>query len=137
MKNSRLWFSLVGFSLLSAILFAFILVVGHTPVLGLDLKGGLSVIYATAEPADEDELPIALPLVLAGVRTAAVINVGTATIAAFVGAGGFGERIATGLALNDRQLLLAGALPAAGLAFLIEGAFALLERRVSRWARVS
>lgn len=81
------------------------------------------------------DLPIALPTIVAGVRTAAVINVGTATIAAFIGAGGFGERIATGLALNDPRLLLAGALPAAALAFLVEGGFALLARRVSRWSR--
>lgn len=81
------------------------------------------------------DLPIALPTIVAGVRTAAVINVGTATIAAFIGAGGFGERIATGLALNDQRLLLAGALPAAALAFLVEGGFALLARRVSRWSR--
>lgn len=74
------------------------------------------------------DLPIALPVILAGVRTAAVINVGTATIAAFIGAGGFGERIVTGLALNDHRLLLAGALPAAALAFLVEAAFGLVDR---------
>ncbi|MBT9492274.1 MAG: ABC transporter permease subunit [Paucibacter sp.] len=74
------------------------------------------------------ELPLALPLVLAGVRTATSIAVGTATIAAFIGAGGLGERIVTGLALNDRELLLAGALPAAALALLFEAAFALLAR---------
>ncbi|MFT4103349.1 MAG: glycine betaine ABC transporter substrate-binding protein [Burkholderiaceae bacterium] len=78
------------------------------------------------------ELPLALPVILAGIRTAAVIGVGTATIAAFVGAGGFGERIAIGLALNDHQMLLAGALPAAALALLVEGGFALLERQVRR-----
>ena len=78
------------------------------------------------------DLPLALPVILAGVRTAAVINVGTATIAAFIGAGGFGERIAVGLALNDQRMLLAGALPAAALAFLVEGLFALLERGVVR-----
>ena len=74
------------------------------------------------------ELPLALPLILAGVKTAAVINVGTATIAAFIGAGGFGERIAQGLAVNDTQVLLAGALPAAGLALAFHGLFELLER---------
>ncbi|TXL68703.1 glycine betaine ABC transporter substrate-binding protein [Zeimonas arvi] len=83
------------------------------------------------------DLPIALPTILAGVRTAAVICVGTATIAAFIGAGGFGERIATGLALNDHRLLLAGALPSAALAFLVDGLFALVERRVSRWSRAA
>jgi osmoprotectant transport system permease protein len=77
------------------------------------------------------ELPLALPLVLAGIRTATSIAVGTATIAAFIGAGGLGERIVTGLALNDRELLLAGALPAAALALLFEVAFAALVRGLS------
>ena len=57
---------------------------------------------------------------MAGVRTATAIAIGTATIAAFIGAGGYGERIVTGLALNDRDLLLAGAIPAAVLALLSE-----------------
>jgi osmoprotectant transport system permease protein len=78
------------------------------------------------------ELPLALPVILAGVRTATVINVGTATIAAFIGAGGFGERIVTGLALNDHELLLAGAIPAALLAVLAELGFELMERRIRR-----
>lgn len=76
------------------------------------------------------ELPLALPTIVAGVRTATAIAIGTATIAAFVGAGGFGERIVTGLALNDRALLLAGALPAALMAFVSEALFELLERRL-------
>ena len=74
------------------------------------------------------ELPLALPTILAGVKTAAVINVGTATIAAFIGAGGFGERIAQGLALNDNVTLLAGAIPAAALALGVHAAFEALER---------
>ena len=78
------------------------------------------------------ELPLAMPTIVAGVRTATAIAIGTATIAAFVGAGGFGERIVTGLALNDRELLLAGALPTALLALLSEGAFELWERRLRR-----
>jgi osmoprotectant transport system permease protein len=78
------------------------------------------------------ELPLALPVIVAGVRTATAISVGTATIAAFIGAGGYGERIVTGLALNDQTLLLAGALPAAALALLFEAAFGLLERRLQR-----
>lgn len=73
------------------------------------------------------QLPLALPTLIAGVRTATAIAVGTATIAAFVGAGGFGERIVTGLALNDRALLLAGALPAAALALASEALFELLQ----------
>lgn len=77
------------------------------------------------------ELPQALPTILAGVRTACTIGVGTATIAAFIGAGGYGERIVAGLALNDRALLLAGALPAAAMALALEGLFELLERRLT------
>jgi len=74
------------------------------------------------------ELPLALPSILAGIKTSAVIGVGTATIAAFIGAGGYGERIVQGLALNDTTTLLAGAIPAAALALIIQGAFELLER---------
>jgi osmoprotectant transport system permease protein len=61
-----------------------------------------------------------------------VINVGTATVAAFVGAGGLGERIVTGLAVNDHIQTLAGAVPAAVLALVVEAAFNLLERRLRR-----
>lgn len=74
------------------------------------------------------ELPLAAPVILAGVKTAAVITVGTATIAAFIGAGGFGERIVTGLALNDHAALLSGAIPAAVLAVLTQVVFELAER---------
>jgi osmoprotectant transport system permease protein len=76
------------------------------------------------------ELPLAAQTIMAGVKTSAVINVGTATIAAFIGAGGYGERIVTGLALNDHAMLLAGAIPAAVLALLIESAFRAGERWV-------
>jgi len=80
----------------------------------------------------EIELPLALPTIIAGVRTATSISIGTATIAAFIGAGGYGERIVTGLALNDRQLLLAGAIPAAVMALVGELLFEWLERAIKR-----
>ena len=73
-------------------------------------------------------LPLAVPTLLAGVKTAAVINVGTATMAAFIGAGGFGERIVAGLAVNDSGAMLAGALPAAVLALLVQFGFDAAER---------
>ena len=76
------------------------------------------------------ELPLAAPSILAGIKTSAVINVGTATIAAFIGAGGYGERLVTGLALNDHSLLLAGAIPAAVLALLVQWSFDLVDRFV-------
>ncbi len=77
------------------------------------------------------ELPLASGTILAGIKTAAVISVGTATIAAFIGAGGFGERIAAGLALNDPIMLLAGAIPAAALALLVQWGFEVAERRLA------
>jgi osmoprotectant transport system permease protein len=75
-------------------------------------------------------LPLAAPTIMAGVRTAAVINVGTATLAAFIGAGGLGEPIVTGLALSDSGLILSGAVPAAVLALLVDIALAACERAV-------
>jgi osmoprotectant transport system permease protein len=77
------------------------------------------------------DVRLALPTIMAGIGTAAVITVGTATIAAFVGAGGLGDRIVTGLALNDHAMLLAGAVPAAVLALAVQGLFALIERLVT------
>jgi osmoprotectant transport system permease protein len=74
------------------------------------------------------DLPLAAPTILAGIKTAAIINIGTATLAAFIGAGGLGEPIVTGLALNDVSLILQGAVPAALLAIVTELAFEQLER---------
>ncbi len=76
------------------------------------------------------ELPLAMPVVLAGVRTATVIGVGIATIAAAIGAGGLGDFIFRGLAMVDNGVILAGAVPAALLALALDGALHLLERRV-------
>lgn len=96
----------------------------RTAALALGLKRGQSLLHV--------ELPLAAPVILAGIKTAAVMSVGTATIAAFIGAGGFGERITTGLALNDNDMLLAGAIPAALLALLTQAGFELLERSLAR-----
>ena len=74
------------------------------------------------------ELPLAAPTILAGVKTAAIISIGTATLAAFVGAGGLGEPIITGLTLNDHRLILEGAIPAALLAIAVELLFETIER---------
>ena len=74
------------------------------------------------------ELPLALPTILAGVRTAAVIAVGLATLGAIIGAGGYGQPILTGIRLNDTGLILEGAIPSAVLALVIEGLFTLIER---------
>jgi osmoprotectant transport system permease protein len=74
------------------------------------------------------ELPLALGPILAGIQTAAVINVGTATLGALIGAGGYGEPIVTGIRLDNFSLILEGAIPAALLALLVQGAFELVER---------
>jgi osmoprotectant transport system permease protein len=75
-------------------------------------------------------LPLAAPVIMSGIRTAAVITVGAATLAAFIGAGGLGEPIVAGLALADSRLIVSGALPAAALALLVDGVLALVEKAV-------
>jgi osmoprotectant transport system permease protein len=74
------------------------------------------------------ELPMATPAILAGIKTAAVINVGTATLGALIGAGGYGQPIITGIRLDNLALILQGAIPAALLALLVQGAFESAER---------
>jgi osmoprotectant transport system permease protein len=74
------------------------------------------------------ELPMATRAILAGIKTSAVINVGTATLGALVGAGGYGQPILTGIRLDDVGLILEGAVPAAALALLVQGLFELAER---------
>jgi osmoprotectant transport system permease protein len=76
------------------------------------------------------ELPIASRAIFAGIKTSAVINVGTATLGALIGAGGYGQPILTGIRLDDMGLILEGAIPAAGLALLAQGLFEWLERAV-------
>lgn len=73
-------------------------------------------------------LPIASRTILAGIKTSAVINIGTATLAALIGAGGLGEPIISGLNLNDHRTILQGAIPAAVLALVVQWAFDLLDR---------
>jgi osmoprotectant transport system permease protein len=122
-------------ALVALFVYALLPIVRNTCTGLLEVPAGLSM-AATAlglRPRDRllhVELPLAAPVMLAGIKTAAVMSVGTATIAAFIGAGGYGERIATGLALNDNDMLLAGAIPAALLAVATQSLFELLERRL-------
>jgi osmoprotectant transport system permease protein len=74
------------------------------------------------------ELPMASSTILAGIKTSAVINVGTATLGALIGAGGFGQPILTGIRLDDIGMILEGAVPAAFLAILVQGAFDMGEK---------
>jgi osmoprotectant transport system permease protein len=114
-------------------LYALLPIVRNT-ALGLDQvpaglkQAGLALGMTTPQRWRYVDLPLAFPAILAGIKTAAILTVGTATIAAFIGAGGYGERIAQGLALNDGATLLAGAIPAAALALMTQLVFELLER---------
>ncbi|MCJ7932647.1 MAG: ABC transporter permease/substrate-binding protein [Chryseobacterium sp.] len=74
------------------------------------------------------ELPLAMPVIMAGIRTAAVINVGVATLASFVAAGGLGEFIFGGISLNNTNMILAGAIPAALLAVFLDQMIALIQK---------
>ena len=77
------------------------------------------------------ELPLAVPSILAGIKTSAVINVGTATLGALIGAGGYGQPILTGIRLDSVPLILEGAIPAAVLALLVQGFFDLIEKWIT------
>jgi osmoprotectant transport system permease protein len=83
------------------------------------------------------ELPLALPVILAGIRTAAVINVGVATLAAYIAAGGLGEFIFGGIALNNTNMILAGAIPAALLAIIFDFLLSLLQKANFRKMKVT
>jgi osmoprotectant transport system permease protein len=77
------------------------------------------------------ELPLAVPSIVAGLRIATVTTLGTATIAAFIGAGGLGVFLVRGIAMMDKQALLAGALPAAAMALLADEGLEWIERKLS------
>jgi osmoprotectant transport system permease protein len=81
----------------------------------------------TSARLTEIELPIAMPTILAGIRTSAVQNVGFATLGAIIGAGGLGQPILRGIRVNDLSLILAGAIPAALLALALQLAIDLIE----------
>ena len=75
-----------------------------------------------------------MPVIMAGIRTAAVLDVGTATLAAFIGAGGLGDQIIAGLALSDTRMILSGAVPAALLALAVDALLGGGERwAAGRW----
>lgn len=113
------------------------------PILRNTYTGILSVDPAVVESATglgmtpgqrlrQVELPLSLPVLLAGVRIATVISIGLATIAAAIGAGGLGVLIYRGVAIVDNRLILAGAVPAAALALAADAGLGLLERRLAR-----
>ena len=112
----------------------------YTGILNVDpaaREAAVGIGLTSGELLRHVELPLALPTILAGVRTAAVITVGVATIAAAIGAGGLGEFIFRGLAMVDNRVILAGAIPAALLALLADGAVGALERALTRRRRLT
>ena len=121
---------------------AALILYGLLPVIRTTASGIRSIDPAVLEAADamgmtprqrllQVELPLALPSIIAGVRVSAVVGVGTVTIAAAIGAGGLGEYIYRGLSMIDATVILAGAVPVAVLAILVDGALLLAERALS------
>jgi osmoprotectant transport system permease protein len=94
-------------------------------------EAGMAMGMTPRELLRQVELPLALPSIVAGVRVAAVVGVGSATIAAAIGAGGLGEYIYRGLSMVDTTVILAGAIPAAALALLVDASLLWLERQLS------
>ena len=116
------------------------------PVIRTTAAGLRSIDAAILEAADamgmtagqrltQVELPLAMPSIIAGIRVAAVIGVGTVTIAAAIGAGGLGEYIYRGLSMVDATVILAGAVPVAVLAMIVDGGLLLVERALRRRRR--
>jgi osmoprotectant transport system permease protein len=105
----------------------------HTGLKGLDSKlsdSARALGLSSWQRLRLIELPLASRSILAGIKTSAIIGIGTATLAALIGAGGYGAPIVTGLALNDMRTILSGAIPAALLALLVSGVFEILNRLI-------
>src|SRR5205823_13665980 len=94
-------------------------------------EAGIAMGMTPRELLRQVELPLAAPSIVAGIRVAAVVGVGSATIAAAIGAGGLGEYIYRGLSMVDTIVILAGAVPAAVLALVVDGALLWIERQMS------
>jgi osmoprotectant transport system permease protein len=94
-------------------------------------EAGVAMGMTPRELLRQVELPLALPSIVAGVRVAAVVGVGSATIAAAIGAGGLGEYIYRGLSMVDTTVILAGAVPAAGLALAVDAVLLWMEKQLS------
>jgi osmoprotectant transport system permease protein len=106
-------------------------IVGLTGIDAAIREAGVAMGMTPGQLLRQIELPLALPAIVAGVRVAAVVGVGSATIAAAIGAGGLGQYIYRGLSMVDSTVILAGAIPAALLAIAVDGGLLWLERRLS------
>ena len=107
----------------------------YTGITGVDravVEAGRGMGMTDRQLLFQVELPLSLSVIIAGIRVAAVISVGLATIAAAIGAGGLGEYIFRGLAMVNNQVILAGAIPAALLAILADVSLGWLEKRLTK-----
>jgi osmoprotectant transport system permease protein len=94
-----------------------------TGIIGVDqaaVDAGRGMGMTTSQRLIQIELPLALPFIMAGVRTATVLTIGVATLAAFIGAGGLGKLILRGIQMNNNEIVLTGAIPAALLAIILD-----------------
>ena len=96
-------------------------------------EAGLGIGMTPWQLLTKVEIPLALPVIFAGIRTATVINIGVATLCALVAAGGLGEFIFTGIALNNQQLILLGAIPAALLALIVDLLLGIIQKHIISW----
>src|SRR5690349_12895231 len=106
-------------------------IVGITGIDPSIREAGVAMGMTPAQLLRQVELPLALPSIVAGIRVAAVVGVGSATIAAAIGAGGLGEYIYRGLSMVDTTVILAGAVPAALLALAVDGVLLWAERQLT------
>ncbi|WP_293741118.1 ABC transporter permease/substrate-binding protein [uncultured Pedobacter sp.] len=103
----------------------------YTGIIGIDLyvkEAARAMGMSKRQVLLKVELPLAMPVILAGIRTATVINVGVATLASFIAAGGLGEFIFGGISLNNTNMILAGAIPAALLAIVLDALLSLVQK---------
>ncbi len=121
-------------AIVALVFYALLPIIGNTVtgILGIDAsvrEAAVAMGMTDRQVLLQVELPLAMSVILTGVRVAVVITIGVAIIAAEVGAGGLGEYIFRGLRLNDTNLLLAGAVPSAVMALVADFAFGLIEKR--------
>jgi len=121
--------ALILYSLLPIVRNTLIGIRGVDPIV---LDAGVAMGLTDRQLLHEVELPLAMPVIVAGIRIATVIGIGVATIAAAIGGGGLGTLIFRGVAMVDTQLMLAGALPAAALALIADAVLTVVERRLIR-----
>lgn len=123
-------------AIVALILYGLLPIVGTTiaGIRGIDraiLEAGVAMGMTPRQLLIQVELPLAMPSIVAGIRVASVVAVGSATIAAAIGAGGLGEYIYRGLSMVDTTVILAGAIPAAALALIVDGALLWLEKQLA------